>query len=248
MAMTLEQFVARVRETMGANLTGVVLYGSAAGRDYHGGTDFNALVLVREATKRDLEALAPVVRAWIGAGNSPPLLLTVDEWRRRSDVFAIEYADLIERHRVLHGELPLDGVTVRRSHLRHQLESEAMGKLLRLRRGIMSAAGDPGRLRALLTDSFSAMLALIRATVHLHGETAPDSSDALVDRVGALARFSPAPFHTMLAVRRGSARLRDDELESVVHGYLEALEALIAHVDALPVDGVLHSSALPEVS
>ena len=35
MAMTLEQLVARVRETVGANLVGVVLYGSAAGRDYH---------------------------------------------------------------------------------------------------------------------------------------------------------------------------------------------------------------------
>jgi hypothetical protein len=248
MAMTLDQLVARVRETMGANLTGVVLYGSAAGRDYHGGTDYNVLILVREATKRDLEGLAPVVRAWIGAGNSPPLLLTVAEWGRRADVFAIEYADLLERHRVLHGELPVEGVVVRRSDLRHQLESEAMGKLLRLRRGIMSAAGDPGRLRALLTDSFSAMLTLVRATLHLHGEAAPDSSDAMVDRVAVLARFSPASFHTMLAARRGSARLRDDELESVVHGYLEALEALIAHVDGLRVGDVLHSSAIPEVS
>jgi hypothetical protein len=206
-------------------------------------------MLVRTADAVQLRVIAPTVRAWVGAGNPPPLLLTLAEWRRRADVFAIEYADLLERHKVLHGELPLDGIAVRRSDLRHQVEAEAMGKLLRLRRGVMSSAGDPNRLRAIVEDSFSSILALIRATMHLHGESAPDSTEAMCDRVGALAQFDPAPFRTVLAARHGSAKLRDDNLEALVHGYVEALERLIAHIDEVVVDDAsTHSSAKPEVS
>lgn len=250
MAMTLDQLVARVRETAGTNLVGIVLYGSAAGRDYHDrASDVNVLILVRAAGANELRTLAPVVRAWVGAGNPPPLLLTVAEWRRRADVFAIEYADLLERHKVLHGEFPLDGISVRRSDIRHQVEAEAMGKLLRLRRGTMSSAGDPNRLRAIVEESFSSILTLIRATLHLHGEPAPTSTETMCDRVGALAKFDPTPFRTVLAARHGSARLRDDDLEQLVHGYVEALERLIAHIDEVVVDDAsTHSSAKPEVS
>ena len=237
MAMTLEKLVVSVREACGADLIGVVLYGSAAGRDYHGsGSDQNVLVIVREAGLERLHALAPTVRGWIGAGNPPPLLLTLEEWRSRADVFAIEYSDLLERHRVLHGELPLDGVTVRRRDLRLQLEAEVMGKLLRFRRGLMSSAGNMDRMRALLDESLSSMLALLRATAHLHGEAAPPSSEALCDRVAALAGFSPAAFRTVLEHRRGAHKLRDEEVNAVVPGYLDALERLVAHVDTIAVD------------
>jgi hypothetical protein len=250
MAMTLEQFVASVREAAQDNLVGVVLYGSAAGRDYHDkGSDLNVFILVRHADAKELRALAPRVRAWVGVGHPPPLLLTVAEWRRRGDVFAIEYADLLERHRVLHGELPLDGIAVRLRDIRHQVEAEAMGKLLRLRRGVMSAAGDPNRLRAIVEDSFSSILTLIRATMYLHREAVPPSSEQMCDRVGALAGFDPAPFRAVLAARHGSARLRDEDLESLIQGYVEALERLIAHIDGVVVDDASnHTFAKPEVS
>jgi hypothetical protein len=249
--MTLEQLVARVREAAQENLVSVVLYGSAAGRDYHDrlSSDVNVLILVQSSRESDLRALAPVVRAWVGAGNPPPLLLRADEWRRRSDVFAIEYADLLERHRVLHGHLPLDGLTVRKRDLRHQLEAEAMGKLLRLRRAIMSASGNTARMRAILDESFSSILALVRATLHLHDEPVPASSEALCDRVGAIAKFDPAPLRAVLGARHGSARVTNGEVEAVVHGYLEAMERLVIHIDQLVVDDSgVQTFAKPEVS
>ena len=111
-----------------------------------------------------------------------------------------------------------------------------MGKLLRFRRGLMSAAGDAKRMRSLLEESLSSVLALLRATAHLHGEAAPASSEALCDRAAELAGFSAASFHAVLAHRRGASRLRDEQLDGVVHGYLGALEQLVAHVDTIAVD------------
>jgi hypothetical protein len=237
MAMTLDNLVSAVRGACDTDLIGVVLYGSAAGRDYHGSaSDQNVLMLVRDAGIGRLRTLAPCVRQWIGAGNPPPLLLTLGEWQGRSDVFAIEYSDLLERHRVLFGALPMEGVSVRRRDLRLQLESESMGKLLRFRRGVMTTAGDAERARGLLDESFSSILALLRGTLHLHGEVPPDSSEALCDRVAALAGFDSAPFRAVLNSRRSGTRLRDDAVDGVVGGYLEALERLVAHVDTIAAD------------
>src|SRR5690349_1385256 len=154
MGMTLEGFVARVRAAYGADLVTVVLYGSAAGRDYHGpDSGHNVLVLARDVNTTHLRAMSSVVQEWMKAGNPPPLLLTTAEWRSSSDVFALEYADVLERHRVLAGEFPVQGIQVRRADIRQQLETEAMGKLLRLRRAVMSAGDNAAALRGLLDDA-----------------------------------------------------------------------------------------------
>ena len=236
MTKTLDAFVDAARAACGPDLVGIVLYGSAAGRDYHGaGSDENVMVLVRRADASVLGALAPAVHRWTSAGNPPPLLLSVAEWQRRSDVFALEYADLLEQHRLVYGALPLEGVRVRRGDLRTQLESEIMGKLLRFRRGVMNAGGNPRHTRALLDESLSALLTLLRGLLHLHGEPAPSSSEALCDRAAELAGFSPAPFRALVAQRRGTS-IHDDALAGVVAGSLEALERALAHVDGYTVN------------
>ena len=232
MAMTLDDLVRDLRAAAGETLTAVVLYGSAAGRDYHGaGSDQNVLVLVTDATVSALRALAPVVRKWVGVGNPPPLLLTVEEWRQRADVFAIEYADVLERHRVLHGTLPTDGIVVQPEHLRVQIEGEAMGKLLRFRRGVMSAGDDPKRMRALVDEAFPAMQALLRAVLHLHGEAATRPTEDVVTRAAELAGFRAAPILAVLAQRKGTSVLKDDQLAGVIEGYLEELETLVRYAD-----------------
>jgi len=237
MTMTIDELVVSVQGVYGDDLACVVLFGSSAGRDYHGPeSDKNALILVKEVSLARLRVLAPVVRKWMGVGNPPPLVLTLEEWAKRSDVFAMEYADLLERHRVVVGELPTEGISVRKRDLRLQLESEAMGKLVRFRRGLMSAGTDVDRLHSLLRDSLPSMMALLRATVHLHGEAAPPSSDSVCDRAAALAGFSAEPFRTALAARRGSAKIGSEALDGVVSGYLEALERLVDYVDAFRAD------------
>ena len=50
------------------------------------------------------------------------MTMTVAEWRGSADIFPMEYADILERHRVLHGTAPFEGVTVDARDLRLQLE------------------------------------------------------------------------------------------------------------------------------
>lgn len=236
--MTLDDLTARLKDAYGATLRAVVLYGDAVDAGPAAGTPAPAhergqhlLVIVDTLPVEALERAAAVMRDWVAAGHSAPLTLTMAEWRSSSDVFAMEYADVLERHQLLHGALPMDGITVRAADIRRELEEQLLGKLLKLRRGIMEAGGDGGRETRLLEVSLDTFLALFRGVLRLHGERAPRDGAAVCERTGALAGFDTAPFTRVVRHVRGERVLQPGETRATLSGYLAGLERLIAHLD-----------------
>src|SRR4051812_7615578 len=172
--LTLDDLVAQLKAAFGGDLSSVVLYGSAAGGEHNPKrSDQNVLVIVKSVPMSAAKAIAATARAWSDAGNPPPLVLTDSEWRSSADIFPMEYADILDRNRVLHGKPPFDGITVKAGDLRLQLEHEAMGKLLKLRQAVLATAGDDKRLVELMAASASTIMVIFRAVCRLHGQT-PD--------------------------------------------------------------------------
>ena len=229
--MQLDELVVQLQQVHGSALLGIVLYGSAASDEQVAGrSDQNVLVIVDALDMGTLRSLGQTARAWQEAGNPPPLLLTRREWLGSADVFPMEYADILERHRVLVGTLPLEGVTVNVSDLRLQVEQEALGKLVRLRRAVMMAGTDVARQRELLQASLSAMLVIFRSVVRLHGEAAPRDSALVIDRAAVLGGFDATPFTRVQQLKRGTS-IADGEVETVLTGYVGGAEALVTFLD-----------------
>ena len=229
--MSLDELVGQLRQVHGAALVAVVLYGSTASDEQVPGiSDQNVLVIVDALDMAALRSLGQTARAWQEAGNPPPLLLTRREWRGSSDVFPMEYADILEHHRVLAGTLPLEGVTVRMSDLRLQVEQEALGKLQRLRRAVMTAGTDASRQRELMRQSLSAMLVIFRSVVRMHGEPVPRDSALVIDRAAALGGFNATPFKRVLKLKRGEP-VAEAEVEGLLVGYVGGAEELRDHLD-----------------
>ncbi len=238
--MTLEDLAAQLRKAHGDQLTAVVLYGSAARGDAAATRDLNVLVVVRSLSSAALRAASATAGAWVEAGNPPPLILTEAEWLTSRDVFAMEFADILERHRVVAGALPAGPATVDPGHLRHQLEFEAMGKLIRLRQGILACEGDAKRELMLLAATRSAVLVLFRTLLRVHGETAPDAPEAVARRAATLGRFDASPFLEVIAHAKGAPAIPAARADAVLEAYHAGLQALVAHVDSLvrPAQGV----------
>lgn len=235
--MTLDELVRQLRAAYKERLASVVLYGSAAGGDHipdH--SDYNVLVLLDSIDGTQLDAsssvaASAVARAWREAGNPPPMTMSLEEWRRSSDIFPMEYADILERNRVLHGDPPFAGINVTLADLRLQLEQQVMGKLLQLRQGALLAGTDAKRQSELIAASLSTMMVLFRAVLRLHGERPPADNVATATRVGALAGFDPAPFLRAVRHVRGEARLSGTEAGSVLGRYVAAIEQLSRYLD-----------------
>jgi hypothetical protein len=230
--MTLEELVAQLRAAFGAELRSVVLYGSAAsGEHIPRQSDYNVLVLVDALDVARLDAVAAVVRAWSEAGNPPPFTLTLEEWRRSADIFPMEYSDIQERHRVLHGASPFNGVRVAPADLRRQVESEAMGKLLHLRQGVLAAGGDGKRQLELLEASKSTIMVLFRAAMRLHGQTPSTDTIELCRQAGRLAGFDSEPFIRVVRHARGEAKVKPADARPLLTEYVRGVQQLVTHLD-----------------
>jgi hypothetical protein len=159
------------------------------------------------------------------------MTMTLEEWRRSADIFPMEYADILERNRVLHGEPPFAGISVAPADLRLQLEQQVMGKLLQLRQGALLAGTDGKRQAELVAASLSTMMVLFRAVLRLHGEPPTGDSTTTATRVGALAGFDPAPFIRAVRHVHGAEKLSSTEAGQVLSGYLAAIERLNRYLD-----------------
>ncbi|HEX6573789.1 MAG TPA: hypothetical protein VF042_02370, partial [Gemmatimonadaceae bacterium] len=194
-------------------------------------SDYNVLVVLDAVSLDRLAAVGAILRSWAEAGNPAPMTFTTSEWRSSSDVFPMEYADILERHRVLHGVDVTEGISVSRSDLRLQVEQQALGKLLHLRRGAMAAGDDWKEQVALIEASLSALMVVFRGVVRLDGGVPSQDYAQLSDDVGRRAGFDSATFRRAVAHVRGSQKLERDETRSVLAGYMAGMEALVAWLD-----------------
>src|SRR3954463_11927549 len=222
--LTLEELVAQLKAAFGDDLRSVVLYGSAAGGDHNPKhSDHNILVIVRQVPMTAAKAIAATSRAWAEAGNPAPLVFTEQEWRGSADIFPMEYADIIERNRVLYGDSPFDGIAVRQEDLRLQLEHDAMGKLLHLRQALLANAGDDKRLRALLAETASAVMVIFRAVCRLHATIPERDNLRLVEQVARITAIPAAPFADAVRASRGENGALPDVMASAA-AYVGGME------------------------
>lgn len=230
--MTLEQLVVQLQQAYGSQLRTVVLYGSAvAGEHSAKRSNYNVLVVADSLPLSVLRAASAAARAWHEAGHPAPLTFTTSEWQSSADIFPMEYADILERHRILHGELPSEGISVKPSDLRLQVEQQTMGKLLHLRKESMAAGGDGKLQLALLERSLSTIMVLFRGVVRLWGETPSQDYAALTGTVAARAGFDSAAILGVIQHVRGNEKIAKDQVESVLGGYIAALEKLVCYLD-----------------
>ncbi len=231
--MTLDDLVAQLAAAHGEALEAVVLYGSAARHQAAPTGALDVLVVVRALADGALRAAGAATRAWMEAGNPAPLTLTSAEWRSSADIFAIEYADILTAHRVLQGALATDGIVVTRRDLRLQLEREAMGKLLQLRREMQARFGDAAGQRALLDAVRGGIFALFRAALRLSDDvsSAHADSEAVARDVAQLTGLDAAPFLALVTHARGTKKIADSEAPAVLRGCHDGLERFAGWVD-----------------
>jgi hypothetical protein len=230
--MTLEELVSQLRAAYGTALSSVVLYGSAAaGEHLAKKSDYNVLVIVDAIDSGKLAAASAVSRAWAEAGNPAPLTLTTSEWRGSADIFPMEYADILERNRVLFGNAPFDGIHVDLKDLRLQLEQEAMGKLIKLRQGVLASGNEGKRQIELLVASFSSIMVVFRSFLRLHHEVPAKDNVAVVDAVARRAGFDAGAFTKVVRHMRGESEIDTAGVTAVLDDYLRGMERLVQYLD-----------------
>lgn len=197
------------------NLDSVTLYGSYVRGTFRQGTsDINVLILLNDPDADQIRAFGTEARRFLRSRRITPLILTRPEFHASADVFPLEYADIREAHRTIHGEDPTTELDLRSRNLRHQLEHQLRGNLFSLRQMILATRGNKRALRRQLTDWFGPMTAVFRGLVRLAGNDSARGSESgpghafsdvesLIQTVNRLYNLEPGPFLQLL-------RMNDD--------------------------------------
>lgn len=229
--MKLEELVDQLKLAYGGGLRAVVLFGSAVAGEHTKKSDYNVLVIVDALPLEKLRAVAAVSKAWAAGGNPPPMTFTTSEWRASADIFPMEYADILERNRVLFGNPPFDGINVSPSDLRLEVEQQTMGKLLHLRQATMGAGGDSRLQLELLEKSLSTLMVIFRGISRLHGQAPSQDYEELTRQLAARAGFEPEPFVRVIRHVRGTEKIPREMAARILEGYLTAMERLVAYLN-----------------
>ena len=227
---TVGPFLSQVDAALGGGYS-AVLYGSAARSDFvPGRSDLNLMLITDDLSPAKLSGLGGAFATWRKSGYEPPLVILRSEWARATDVFPIEITDMRSGYEVLRGPDPVAGLHVAPTDLRHALEREFRGKLLRLRQGYMAAAGDPAALGALAGRSSGTFLVLLRALLVLLGRTVPHEPVEVAAVAAAAMGMDGEP---LLTVVRHRAERGWRCPPGAFEGYLEAVARAATFLDQL---------------
>jgi predicted nucleotidyltransferase len=229
-----QEYTGKLAEELGPRLRSVVLHGSVArGEAVAGVSDINLLVLTDGMDAQLLRTLAPGARAWLEEAGALPLVLTWDEWAAASDAFAVEAADMVDSHELLHGDDPLLEAVVHRRDLRLQAERELRGKLIHLREATLASADRPEELGRLLLTALPSVATYLRTALRLAGQEAPGATPEVIREGSALVGADPAPVLQLweLRARRDVPTTGPESAEmAAVH---DTLERTVHYVDTL---------------
>ena len=230
----LTELVTSLKQAHGENLVSVILYGSMAVGDHVPDRSHpNVLVVLGRITPADLRLARRSLEVW-QRRHPLPLYFTREEMLDARDVFPIEFLDMSAAHRVLYGEDPLVGLEIPTHNLRHQLEFELRGKLIRLRGLYISTSHAADRLLALMTDSIVSFATLFRHVVRLCGiADVEHAKRKVIDQLGRTLGMDVSPFHAVLDAREKKLQLSLADADDLFARYLAAIETVIRSVDAL---------------
>ncbi|AUX21235.1 hypothetical protein SOCEGT47_017150 [Sorangium cellulosum] len=219
----LAELKASLERTLGDDLEGLLVYGSAARGGYRDGqSDVDVVVVLRDASRERLDAIANALKLARYAARIEAMILTADEIPRAADVFPLLYDDIRRCHVLLSSRDPFSALVIDEKNRRLRVEQELREAQIRLRRAVVDAMGADEALRGAVVRKLKQLRGPLHALLGLHGIACDDDLGAVLAEVGRLLGVDVAPLK------------RAHEAPGAAHAALTALLARAVHdVDRL---------------
>jgi predicted nucleotidyltransferase len=218
----------------GADLVSIILYGSAAGKDYRPGrSDINFMIVLTGEGIERLDRAFDMVKRWRKRNVAIPLFLTEGYIKTSLDVFPVEYLSFKRNYVLIYGKDVLEGLTFDMELMRLQCEREIKGKLLLLRQAFLETSGRGKALKELVANSIPALIAIFEALLYIKGKEIPRERREIVRSVAEAFGVDRSVFESLVEIKAEEVKLTDREIREFFKGYLREMRRLSGLVDAL---------------
>jgi predicted nucleotidyltransferase len=229
-----DEFIADYKAVYGNDLVSIILYGSAASRDYRPGeSDINFMIVLTEAGIKDPERSFKLIKKWKKRMVATPLFLTEDYIDTSTDVYPIEYLNFQKRYVPVYGKDVLKELAFTKEFIRLQAEREIKGKFLILRSAYLESAGKRAALIHIIGRSLYSFMAIFSALLALKDMETPQDRRSLITETCRVFGLDSLIFMKLLNIREQRIKPDEKELNKVLKDYLNEIEKLSKIVDKL---------------
>lgn len=175
---SLEAFVQAARTAFESYLLAVVLYGSAAEGRMRATSDVNLLLVLKRFEQASADGLREPLRLAHATVQLNVMFLLDTEVQAAMEAFAVKFADIQSRHRVLYGKDPFDHLSAPRDALIRRLKQVLLNLQLRLRERYVLLSLREEQLALVIADVAGPLRSSAASLLHLEGRevTAPKAA------------------------------------------------------------------------
>lgn len=177
--LVLNEFVNATKNAFQSDLRSIVLYGSGAEGKLRPASDVNLIVLLARFDQNKADQLREPLRLAQAAINLRAMFLLENEVQPASQAFAVKFADIRRRRRVLYGNDPFASISISREDSIFRLKQTLLNLTLRLRESYILRGLREEQLVATIADAAGPLRSCAATLLELEGGTAPSPKDAL---------------------------------------------------------------------
>ena len=203
--LTLQALIDGARAALGDDLVSVILFGSGAEGRLRPTSDINTIFILRKFDPESVGKISDLLPAAVFAIRRNAMFLLKTELATASELFAVKFADIGRRHRVLFGKDVFAGLVIQRAAIISRVRQVLLNLILRLRADYLQNADFAQGLGALIADSAGPLRSSAATNLELEGRDFSSGREALQLVVVELGRPELlACLEQISAIREGS--------------------------------------------
>ena len=182
----LESFVSGAKDALGEDLVSLVLFGSAAEGRMRATSDVNLLVVLARFDPARIDRLRDALRLAHATIRLEAMFVLESEVADAAEAFAVKFADIRARHRVLAGRDIAATIAPSRAAMAARVKQILLNYILRTRERYVLVSLRDEQLAAVVADSAGPLRAAAEILLQLEGKPAASPKEALERVAGEL--------------------------------------------------------------
>ena len=229
----LQLFVTAAQTAFGADLAAVVLFGSAADGQLRATSDVNLLLLLKRFDPASADVLRAPLRMANAAIDLQVMFLLERELADAADAFAVKFADIIARHRVLLGQDPFASLHANRDAVLRRLRQVLLNQQLRMRERYLLVSLNEEQLAGAIADAAGPLRSAAASLAQLEGRPPLPGKQALEAFVDTLNDPALRAALQAMSAARETAHLAPGLALPAFTGLMAITEQLRNHAEQL---------------
>ena len=231
---TLGDVVHKLKDCLRDDLRSIILYGSAAEGKMRATSDVNVIIVLRAFDAALIDAARETLRSAHATIRLDPMFLLQGEIEAATNAFAVKFADIGRRKRVLFGEDPFSAVESSRGARAFRLRQVLLNSILRMRRAYVMKSLREEQCVIEVADAAGPLRACAVALAELKGETESSSPKECLEKFAQGQGAWSSPILADLSSARETRTLAAGVAPKTLLGLIRIAEAMHAEAMRLP--------------